>query len=253
MKKAIPTRSVSFILALIFAAQMVPISAHSNDREIPLREMSQASPSSLENGQSRPTLSKKWKYCIVGTAAAVLIASVSTGVYYVVQEQQQAEQQPSLPVFTEPDSVQNNAFLTFYGYDDNDNGKGSYGTSVISDPTIHQVATEDLGTYDHPSTFAADYRAFRAGERIYIPRLQKYYIMEDTCRACTDDADQGKSRADLYIGSNDQIQGQTLTACQISFTHDGYNDVIIRNPTDGHPVDTHPLYTKGICYQQNSN
>src|ERR1700676_3461240 len=95
-----------------------------------------------------------------------------------------------------------NVYLTFYGYDDNDDGKGHYNVSIISDPSRHQKATEDLGTYDQPSTFATDYTILKAGTLIYIPKLIKYYIMEDTCVECTNDAHTGKTRIDLYIGGN---------------------------------------------------
>jgi hypothetical protein len=53
-------------------------------------------------------------------------------------------------------TVVSNVYITCYGFDDNDNGEGTYAVNTISDPTIHKVATEDLGTYDRPSTVAID-------------------------------------------------------------------------------------------------
>jgi len=70
-------------------------------------------------------------------------------------------------------------YVTFYGFDDNDNGTpGHTGVSTISNPVIHQVATEDLGTFAHPSTFATDLRIAAPGTIVYIPKIRKYYIMK---------------------------------------------------------------------------
>src|SRR5579859_7095294 len=80
-----------------------------------------------------------------------------------------------------------NLLTTSYGYNDNDDGMGHYGTAVISYPQIHSLATEDLGTYDQPVTFATDAGEFAPGTIVYVPFLQKYFIMEDGCVECTAD------------------------------------------------------------------
>lgn len=143
-----------------------------------------------------------------------------------------------------------NVFVTFYGYDDNDDGNGHYGTAEISHPSVHLIATEDLGTYDQPSTFATDERIVAPGTRIYVPRLHKYYVMEDTCRECTDDANKGKQHVDLYIGGNTQLQGQPLKQCETALTAEPFTDVIILNPISGLPVQAPVLFDNGACNTQ---
>jgi 3D (Asp-Asp-Asp) domain-containing protein len=144
-----------------------------------------------------------------------------------------------------------NVLITFYGFDDNDDGFGHYGNATISNPGIHPIATEDLGTYDRPSTFATDTRLFKPGSRIYIPKFRKYYIMEDTCRACTADYDQGEKHIDLFIGSNTQLQGTDLYDCQNFLTGDAqFDSVVIQNPGPTWPVSSQKLYSNGVCSNQ---
>lgn len=144
-----------------------------------------------------------------------------------------------------------NVLITFYGFDDNDDGFGHYGNAVISNPGLHSIATEDLGTYDRPSTFATDIRLFKPGSRIYIPKFRKYYVMEDTCRACTEDYDHGEKHIDLFIGSNTQLQGSGLYDCQDFLTGDAqFDSVVILNPGPTWPVSSQKLYTQGVCSTQ---
>ncbi|MEO5969248.1 MAG: hypothetical protein ABIQ95_04925 [Bdellovibrionia bacterium] len=145
----------------------------------------------------------------------------------------------------------NNVLITFYGFDDNDDGKGHYGNATISDPRLHKIATEDLGTFDHPSTFATDYRVFKAGSLVYIPKFRKYYIMEDTCVGCSDNADRGKRHIDLYIGGNTSLQGNTLISCENYLTgSDTFTSLVIENPSNNWPVVTQKLYSSGVCSNQ---
>jgi hypothetical protein len=156
------------------------------------------------------------------------------------------------PVPTGSGTVLSDVYITFYGFDDNDDGNGHYGNAVISDPIIHKVATEDTGTYDHPSTFAADekYRFAKAGTLIYVPKLRKYYIMEDTCRQCTTDENNGKTHVDLYMGGNTKLQGQPLLVCENTLTAKAFTDTIVVNPGSDWPVDTVPLFSNGVCNSQ---
>ena len=137
-------------------------------------------------------------------------------------------------------------YITFYGYDDNDNGSGQFGTAVISNPIIHKIATETSGTYNNPSTFASDelFRVFSAGDIIYVPKLRKYYILEDTCTECTTDENNGNIHIDLYIGGNTSLEGSTLVNCEDLLTSGGYVDVVIKNPPSNLPVDTTVLYNQ---------
>lgn len=147
-----------------------------------------------------------------------------------------------------PQQVLKNIYVTFYGFDDNDDGEGHYGNAVISDGVIHKLATEDLGTYTHPSTFATDYRVLKRGTKIYVPKVRKYYIMEDTCAPCTEDMNKGKKHVDLYIGGHSKLQGHPLIDCENDLTSDAeYTDTIIVNPSPNYPVSSEPLFRNGKC------
>jgi chitinase len=142
-------------------------------------------------------------------------------------------------------------YITWYGFDDNDDGSGNYGVSVISDPCIHQYATEDLGTYNNPITFAADinYRDFKRCDKIYVPQFRKYFILEDTCRSCTTERNSGLVHADLYMGES-FLQGQPLINCEYAHTSGIRNAVFIKNPRPDYPVYNQKLFYNGICNVQ---
>lgn len=151
-------------------------------------------------------------------------------------------------IVTSTEVIKSNVYLTFYGYDDNDDGNGNYGLPVISDPIIHLIATEDQGTYEHPSTYATDYVITKPGDIIYVPRLKKYYIHEDSCVECTQDRKQGKTRIDLFMGDNDHLQGQPLINCEESYTIEPpYTDVVVFNPRNDYEVNLIPLFSNGKC------
>ena len=78
------------------------------------------------------------------------------------------------------------------------------------------------GRYNHPSTFATGYRVAMPGTRLYVPRLRKYYVMEDTCTECTKDRDNGRIRVDLYIGGNSGIGGGSAWRCENTLTADPF-------------------------------
>ncbi|MER6573096.1 hypothetical protein ABT288_44900 [Streptomyces sp. NPDC001093] len=142
------------------------------------------------------------------------------------------------------DSQNINVHVTSYGYNDNDDGNGHYGTAQIAYPQIHNEATEDLGTYDHPATFATDPGEFAPGTRIYVPYLQKYFIMEDGCAECSSDWHNGVYHVDLWMGPASTQPEPALGNCEGSVTQDSG---IIVNPDPGLPVDTTPMFSNGLC------
>ena len=90
------------------------------------------------------------------------------------------------------------SYVTFYGFDDNDDGNPTHlGTDVISHAAVHDSANEDLGTYERPGTLAADVGFLSPGTKVYVPALERYYVMEDTCRECSEDWLQNKPHIDL--------------------------------------------------------
>lgn len=76
------------------------------------------------------------------------------------------------------------AFTTGYGYWDNT----PPGSTIISNPVLHQSAG-GTGTWQDPVTIAVghtisngrDTLDYPAGTRMYIPNLEKYFIVEDAC------------------------------------------------------------------------
>ena len=72
-------------------------------------------------------------------------------------------------------------FLTFYGWWDNTPpGAG------ISFPKIHKTAG-GKGTFADPITFATATQELKPGTKVWVPRVKKYFIMEDSCEECTAD------------------------------------------------------------------
>lgn len=77
------------------------------------------------------------------------------------------------------------AYVTGYSYWDND----PPGSAAISHPVIHKAAG-GTGTYANPITVAVGMRngsgslLWAAGTRFYVPKLQRYFIVEDSCASC---------------------------------------------------------------------
>jgi len=130
--------------------------------------------------------------------------------------------------------------LTFYGWPDN-----SPPGAGIALPQIHTKAG-GVGTYADPITFATDPRELPAGTRLYIPMIQKYAIMEDTCAACIADWSSGKRHVDVWMNS-DSTNSENLRSCQHSWTRPAAEIEI--NPPPGRPVTTGPLFetSAGAC------
>jgi hypothetical protein len=122
-------------------------------------------------------------------------------------------------------------YVTFYGFDDNDDGNPTHlGTNIISHAVVHASATEDEGTYDRPGTLAADTGFLPPGTKVYVPALQRYYVMEDTCVECSEDWLQNKPHVDLYVSGS----GEELAACEDRLTMEQAR--IIVAPPIGLPV-----------------
>ncbi|KAJ3027653.1 UNVERIFIED_CONTAM: hypothetical protein HDU68_003411, partial [Siphonaria sp. JEL0065] len=152
------------------------------------------------------------------------------------------------PVKPPSNQILNNFKITAYGYDDNDDGNGHFGNDIIAHPVLHKVATEDLGTYANPSTFAGDESAFTPGDIIYVPHLRKYFIYEDGCGACKSDAAQGINHVDLYIGES-KLQGAALGNCEDAVTLISGGTVVL-NPTSDWLVSSPKVFVNDVCNSQ---
>ena len=138
-------------------------------------------------------------------------------------------------------------YFTSYGYNDNDDGNGHFGTAVIAYPdSHHKIATEGKGTFTDPVTFATDSREIKPHTIIYVPYLQKYFIMEDGCAECTTDWNHGhKWRTDLFMGGNNKLQKEpALNDCESKITR---NATMYIGAGAGYPVDTTPLFSNNKC------
>jgi 3D (Asp-Asp-Asp) domain-containing protein len=135
--------------------------------------------------------------------------------------------------------------ITGYGWPDN-----SPPGAGIAHKIKHQTAG-GTGTYEDPITFATATSAqnvFPPGIIVYIPHLQKYFIMEDDCAACNN------THMDLWVNSNGSFNSQVL-ACedQLSIDHTKADIPIVLNAPAGLTVDTTPLFdtTTGTCNATN--
>ena len=158
--------------------------------------------------------------------------------------------------------------MTFYGYFDN-----SPPGTAIAHPVIHSGAG-GVGTFDDPITFAVApevQNKVPAGTRIYIPSLQKYFIMEDDCTSsgpggapvqgegCDGELENGVNEFDLWIdgdphknaldnpGSGSGNNDNNMTNCEDTLTASKVK--VIMNATDGQAVNTKPLLNNGKCIE----
>jgi len=77
--------------------------------------------------------------------------------------------------------------VTFYGWADNSPpGNAIAYPANGGQPTIHNAAG-GTGTYADPITFATAPTEFSPGTRLYVPFIEKYVVMEDSCGQCTTD------------------------------------------------------------------
>jgi len=127
------------------------------------------------------------------------------------------------------------ALTTFYGAKDNCPPGGD-----IAYPQIHDEAG-GTGNWEDPITFAGARAAIKAGSKIYVPFLKKYFIHEDDCEECdTDWKKKNKWHMDLWMGSDKVTPGSGLIACENQMTRD--KTTVIIEPDSDYFVDTTPIF-----------
>ncbi len=147
------------------------------------------------------------------------------------------------------------AFITMYGWYDN-----TPPSATISYPVIHQTAG-GTGTWADPITYASSTAETKAGTRIYVPRVQKYFIMEDDCSECDADwsghgPDGGPNmwHFDLWLGGKG---GNAISAIECEDALTNYNpdntpklESVLVNPPSNETVSSAPLFntSNGNCY-----
>jgi hypothetical protein len=158
---------------------------------------------------------------------------------------------PTAPA-TETGTLVTSTYTTGYGYWDNTPA----GSSTISNPVIHSVAG-GTGTWADPVTVAVghsitngvDTLDYPAGTRMYVPNLQKYLIVEDTCgdgsspqtepchqlfnnttgQYAGQNADPGSTVwIDIWVGGNANTSATLTNDCEDRITAD---HTVIFNPS----------------------
>lgn len=152
---------------------------------------------------------------------------------------------PSQPVPSGGAGTTANVKITFYGAYDND----PKGSKAIANPVIHQEAG-GTGTHADPLTFAspAGAGAYKVGQIIYVPLVQKYFIKEDEC-AVSWTAPNGcgaVTMVDIYVGN--PSDAQAVVECENSITPSGDTQIII-DPPANLTVDPNPIWNQstGAC------
>lgn len=141
--------------------------------------------------------------------------------------------------------------VTFYGYPDNDDGEGHFGTNLIAHALQWQGRDRHMnrqgdpvaggvGTFDDPITAAASEgnRLMPPGTLVYVPGLKKYFLLEDDCASC--DAEEW---IDLWMESNARSDAAAVKRCEEDWTGDDTapREILI-NPPAGLDVDTRPFF-----------
>jgi 3D (Asp-Asp-Asp) domain-containing protein len=124
--------------------------------------------------------------------------------------------------------------ITFYAAADNDPA----GSREIAFPGLHREAG-GTGTFADPLTFAAAKGVFKPGTKVYVPDVQRYFILEDSCATCSG------PHIDLWTGS---AVDTGVIRCEESLTKSGSRPYQV-NPPAGLPVVAGDLYRGGKCYQ----
>ena len=203
---------------------------------------------------------------------------------------------PNSPNYVPPSTAY--AFLTAFGWPDNTPALSDYITAPSTHGAttfpnqgakegIHLVASGD-GSYADPITVAtggdsadvtwSENFTLWDGQEFYVPRIQKYFIVEDYCGACTrditgrgplidngnlgtllgpgSDGGPGLLHFDMWVGGQDGDFADAL-ACEDALTwynadNSPYMDEIIVNPGPNEPVSPHPLFDEktGVCNEK---
>lgn len=126
-------------------------------------------------------------------------------------------------------------YITFYGWPDNTPAgtEIAYPKSKFSS-SKHNFAG-GTGTYQDPTTFAAQRGAFPLGTIFYVPYLKKYIILEDICASCELNA----NHIDIWLESDERWEKEVLR-CQRRFTRE--DELVIINPTSSLSVEKAALF-----------
>src|SRR5579871_1493964 len=147
----------------------------------------------------------KWNRTLLLIIPMVALLLSSVGITLASQSNKTAGGAPQV---TQP-------YVTFYGFDDNDDGNGHYGNDVIAYTVLgHSHAWEATGTYNDPIPFAADIKDigsgkyFQPGTLVFLSYLQKYFVLADQCANCDSlmDGIKASFHIDMWTGPDHLTQ-----------------------------------------------
>lgn len=143
------------------------------------------------------------------------------------------------PVSHASPSKEISGWATFYSAPDND-PPGSRAIAYPG-PSPRHAHAGGSGTYGDPQTFATAHPdVYPIGTIIYMPRFQRYFVMEDLC-----ECSHGSTHVDLWLEpSGDDSE---VLACERQLTTARQKEPIIVDPDPNLPVDLTPLIDDGVC------
>jgi len=125
--------------------------------------------------------------------------------------------------------------------------------SLLKDP--EPMTTRSLSRPSRPNSLPAQVRYplypteqfyLQPTPVVYVPFLQKYFIMEDLCGQCSKDWANGKCHMDMWIGPQASVNPHGLAACEDHVTQS--STPIYVNPPNNFQVDTTPIFSSsGQC------
>ena len=153
------------------------------------------------------------------------------------------------------------AYVTGYSWFDNTPA----GSVTVSNPVVHASAG-GTGTWQDPITVAVghslasghDVLRWRAGTRFYLPSLQRYLVVEDTCGdgptpqngpCSTGYPAPASTWLDVWIDGRSNTRSRA-NACASVIT--GTRNAIV-NPRPDHPVSSGAIAAGGSCARQFSD
>lgn len=109
------------------------------------------------------------------------------------------------------------------------------------------------GTYTNPLTVATAPGEFNECELLYLPYLQKYLIVEDTCASCISDwaKEPKEHHIDVWMESGRGDDPGKVLGCEEGLTPKRGVSVV-REPGEEYRVDDSPLWEGGNCLTENT-
>lgn len=153
-------------------------------------------------------------------------------------------QPKSAPASTSGSGIIKTGFITGYTIHDNDPpGSKAIAYSSEWEPRAIHTEASGTGTYDNPITLAAQAGDYAPGTRFYLPHVDRYFILEDTCASCGEKSEW----IDMWIAGELSDSAAATDACARKLTGTFSFEV---NPPHGRYVVPGPLFNSATdtCY-----